>query len=55
MTKQFKVVKVINHWSLEKFRAEIETTLNSLSKQGWKLESIDYISGSYLAMIIVSK
>lgn len=55
MAKQFKVVKVSNYWSAEKFRAEVEENLNNLSKQGWHLESIDYVSGSYFAMIVVSK
>ena len=55
MAKQYKVVKVINHWSAEKFRKQVEDELNMLSKQGWELESVNMISGTYHAMITVSK
>ncbi len=55
MTKQYKVLKVSSNWSLEKLRLKIEETLNSYSRQGWELASINYIDGTYAALITIFK
>lgn len=54
-TKQYRVVKVSNHWSLEKLREKVELTLNDFSKKGWALESIHFLDSVFVAMITFSK
>ncbi|MBQ4820042.1 DUF4177 domain-containing protein [Aquimarina sp. MMG016] len=55
MGKQFKVIRVSNHWSTEKLRKDIEETLNKASKQGWELVDISFLANTMVAMITISK
>lgn len=55
MRKEFKVIKVSAHWSLEKFRVNVENTLNTYSKEGWEIVFIDYLANTNTAMITVSR
>jgi len=52
--KEYKVIKVVNNWSSNKFVKQLEETLNKKSREGWTVEETKVVN-SIMAYVILSK